>query len=153
MDFSFQCDWSICHKQKLFIKEMNPSNGKIVSWEYFPNDTKIEEIVHRSIKNGFNFVFLQCGSLKQVLVLPKKLWLSPRRYQVDKKININIVVIDSVSRPHFYRSMPKTVEAFRQVVYNDSIPATVLDFELLQSMSQHTTDNCKPLYSGVTTGR
>ncbi|XP_028416001.1 uncharacterized protein LOC114539557 isoform X2 [Dendronephthya gigantea] len=149
--FSLECDWSTCFPRKPYIGEMSPSYGKIVRWEYSPSDAKIEEIIHRSMENGFNFVFLQCGSLKQVLVLPRKLWLSSRRKQVNKKININIVVIDSVSRPHFYRSMPRTIEAFRQVVYDDSIPATVLDFELLQSISQHTTDNCKPLYSGVTT--
>ncbi|XP_028395200.1 uncharacterized protein LOC114519289 [Dendronephthya gigantea] len=135
---------------------MDATYGRATSWVYAPTDKTIEEIIQRSMKNGFNFVFLQCGSLRQVLPLPRTIKLSSKKSKKSKKkskkINVNIILIDSISRPHFYRSMPRTIEALRHVVYNESIPATVLDFELLQSVSQHTMDNCRPLYSGVTAG-
>ncbi len=151
-NFNLDCDWSTCFPRKPYIGEMNSTYGKVVRWIYAPTDGKIEEIIERSTKNGFNFVFFKCGSLRQVLSLPRTLKLSSRRKKV-RKINVNIILIDSISRPHFYRSMPKTIEALRHVVYNESFPATVLDFELLQSVSQHTMDNCRPLYSGVTSGK
>lgn len=147
-----ECDWSICFPRKPYIGEMNATYGRATNWVYAPTDRTIEEIIQRSIKNGFNFVLLKCGSLNQVLPLPRTLKLS-RGKKRNKKINVNIILIDSISRPHFYRSMPRTIEALRHVVYNESIPATVLDFELLQSVSQHTMDNCRPLYSGITSGK
>jgi hypothetical protein len=130
---------------------MNSTYGRIVSWIYAPSDGTIEEIIQHSLQNGFNFVFFKCGSLRQVLSLPRTLKLSSTRKKA-RKINVNIILIDSISRPHFYRSMPQTIAALRHVVYDESLPTTVLDFERLQSVSQHTMDNCRPLYSGVTSG-
>ena len=149
--YNLECDWSICFPRKPYIGEVNSSYGMVVEWLYSPSDTELETIIYRSIENGFNFVFFKCGSLMQVLPLPGTIKLSTGRNK-DRKININIIVVDSISRPHFYRSMPQTIEALRQVVYNKSIPSTVLDFELLQSISQHTMDNCRPLFSGLTSG-
>ena len=149
---SLECDWSTCFPRKPYIGEMSSIYGKVARWIYAPSDSKIEEIIHRTMKNGFNFVFFKCGSLRQVLSLPRTIKISSKRSK-GKKINVNLILIDSISRPHFYRSMPQTIDALRQVVYNESIPATVLDYELLQSVSQHTMDNCRPLYSGVTSGK
>ena len=150
-NYNLQCDWSICFPRRPYMGRMSSKYGKVVKWIYSPSNVKIEEFIHSSIESGFNFVFFKCGSLRQVLPLPRILKLSSKRKN-NNKINVNIVLIDSISRPHFYRSMPRTIEALRHVVYNESIPATVLDFELLQSVSQHTMDNCRPLYSGVTSG-
>ncbi|CAB4030612.1 uncharacterized protein LOC113677807, partial [Paramuricea clavata] len=150
-NYNLECDWSVCFPRTPYIGEMNSTYGRIVSWIYAPSDGTIEEIIQHSIQNGFNFVFFKCGSLRQVLSLPRTLKLSSTRKKA-RKINVNIILIDSISRPHFYRSMPQTIEALRHVVYNESLLATVLDFELLQSVSQHTMDNCRPLYSGVTSG-
>lgn len=149
--YKLQCDWSMCFPRKPYIGRMSPKYGKVVKWIYSPSDSKIAEFIHSSIKIGFNFVFFKCGSLRQVLPLPRIIKLSAKRKK-DTKINVNIILIDSISRPHFYRSMPRTINVLRHVVYNQSIPATILDFELLQSVSQHTMDNCRPLYSGVTSG-
>ena len=150
--YNLECDWSICLPNKPSVGEVNPTYGKVVEWLNSPSDTELDKIINRSIENGFNFVFFKCGSLMQVLPLPRTIKLSSGRNK-DRKININIIVVDSISRPHFYRSMPRTIEALRHVVYNKSIPATVLDFELLQSISQHTMDNCRPLFSGLTSGK
>ena len=146
-----ECDWSICFPRRPYIGEVNSTYGIVVRWRYSPSRVMIKEIITRSIKNGFYFVFFKCGGLKQVLKLPHRPKMSPSR-KGSKRINVNLILIDSISRPHFYRSMPRSIEALRHVVYNRSIPATVLDFELLQSVSQHTMDNCRPLYSGVTAG-
>lgn len=148
---SLRCDWSVCSPRQPYIGEMSEKYGKVVRWKYNPDDRQIAEIIYRTTINGFNFVFFKCGSLRQVLILPHKLRLSSKR-EKHKRINVNIIVIDSIARPHFYRSLPRTVNALRDIVYNDSIRSTVLDFELLQSVSQHTMDNCRPLYSGVTSG-
>ena len=130
---------------------MNRRYGKVVHWKYAPTDKEIEKIIYRSTENGFNFVYFKCGSLKQVLMLPRNIHVSSAR-KSHRRINVNIVLIDSIARPHFYRSMPRTVKALRDVVYDETVGSTVLDFELLQSVSQHTMDNLRPLYSGVNSG-
>ncbi|XP_046855342.1 uncharacterized protein LOC124448376 isoform X2 [Xenia sp. Carnegie-2017] len=150
-EYQLECDWSICNKEKVSVGEMSSIHGEVMHWQLAPNNTEVEEIIHRSIENGFNFIFFKCEGLSQVLMLPRPIRLYKNEMK-SPKINVNIVLIDSISRPHFYRSMPKTIKAFRDVVYNKSIPATILDFEQFQSVSQHTMDNCRPLYSGVTSG-
>ena len=106
-----------------------------------------------SYQNGFEFLYLKCGKNLQALVLPPALrQTTTKRPAKDKLFNINIVLLDSISRPHFYRVLPKSVLALRQIANDDSIPATALDFELYQSVGQNTFDNLRPLFSGVRKG-
>ena len=67
-------------------------------------------------------------------------------------ININVIMLDSISRPHFYRSLPRAVKAFRTITEDPNIKATALDFELDQSIGQQTFENLRPFFSGVLKG-
>ena len=100
---------------------------------------------------GRRFAILKCAEEDkgQVLLLPAS---SRRRRKRSKRkkmdrLNINILFEDSLSRRHFYRVLPKTVSAFRQIVHDRSIPATVLDFEMVQSTASTTMLNLQRLFT------
>ena len=63
-------------------------------------------------------------------------------------INVNMVLLDSVSRAHFYRSLPSTIAAFSDINSNKTTEAEVLDFELFQSVHGHSAENIHALFSG-----
>ena len=149
-----ECDIDVCNGNTLTTGSINPKQGIVTHWETVqPFSTKkLLSNVYKSIAFGFDFIFLKCGRIFQVLVFPPVI-KAKRLLDKRQKININIVLLDSISRPHFYRVLPKSVAALRQIVYKDSIPATALDFELFQSIGQSTFDNMRPLFSGVLRGK
>ena len=61
-------------------------------------------------------------------------------------------MLDSISRPHFYRILPRSVGSLRKIVLDPDIKATVLDFELVQSIGQQTFENLRPFFSGILKG-
>ena len=64
-----------------------------------------------------------------------------------KRFNINIVVQDSLSRQHFYRALLKTVSTFREIIYDQSIPSTLLEFDKVQSYAASTYLNLQRLFT------
>ena len=67
---------------------------------------------------------------------------------IQRKLNINIVWLDSISRRHFYRSLPRTVETMDQINRDAQTKAEILDFELMQSVHGHTHENLIALTQG-----
>ena len=63
-------------------------------------------------------------------------------------VNVNVILLDSVSRAHFYRSLPSTIAAFNEINSNKTTEAEVLDFELFQSVHGHSAENIHALFSG-----
>jgi hypothetical protein len=55
-------------------------------------------------------------------------------------------VQDAISRRQFYRALPKTVDALRDINRDPSLDATVLDFEKYQSYDSSTHSNMKKLF-------
>ncbi len=82
------------------------------------------------------------------LTLPKILQRSTTPHG-HTKINFNIIVEDSLSRRHFYRTLSKTASTMRNIIYNKSIPATVLEFDKVQSYDTTTRANLRRLFSGT----
>ena len=104
-----------------------------------------------NLERGFNFLFLRCESIFQVLTFPPIL----KKVEEGKSkggFNINVIMLDSISRPHFYRILPRAVESLHKIVEDPNIKATVLDFELVQSIGQQTFENLRPFFSGVLKG-
>ncbi|KAJ7387792.1 hypothetical protein OS493_001136 [Desmophyllum pertusum] len=92
--------------------------------------------------------FIRCGSNFQVLTFPPIL----KKAEDGKSrsgISINVIVLDSISRPHLYRTLPRAVETFRKINQDPNIKATAMDFELFQSIGQQTFENLRPFLSGV----
>ena len=129
--------------------------GKAVSdWKPLPNDTitaNVQEAVKTNLERGFSFLFLRCGKNFQVLTFPPILEKVVEGKNTSR-INVNVIMLDSISRPHFYRIMPRAVEALNKIVQDPNIKATALDFELVQSIGQQTFENLRPFFSGVLKG-
>lgn len=155
-----KCDLTPCGENSVFVASIDPSTGELedkTKWrEFFQVDeleASLPEIVEENSKNGFQFCFLTCRSasrrntIENLLMLPPRI---PRKNQASSNslFNINVMVLDSVSRPHFYRSLPKTVKTLREISYNDSVDSTVLDYELYQSLGPYTFINMKGFFAG-----
>ena len=136
------------------VSSINPRQGIVTDWKVvkpFHTD-KVRELVQQNVQHGVEFCFIKCGDILQVLVFPPVVKENSNT-DPQGRLNFNIIVVDSNSRPHFYRMLPKSVAALRAIVYDESIPATALDFEMFQAISQHTFDNIRPLFSGIVKGK
>lgn len=110
-------------------------------------------IVTQNSIHGFNACLLKCKmgrtKVKQALIFPPILKRAAKQSSRSKwKINVNIVLEDSVSRSHFYRSMPRSAQSLRDIYRDSSFQATVLDFELVQSYAAYTLLNAQFLMAG-----
>ena len=111
----------------------------------------MQEAIKTNLERGFSFLFLRCGSNFQALTFPptfKKVEDGKSR----SSININVIMLDSISRPHFYRTLPRVIGALRKITEDPNIKASALDFELDQSIGQQTFENLRPFFSGVLKG-
>lgn len=163
-ELTIRCNLTPCKGHPVSVTGIHPLEG-IVDKEKEEYTFKSAEALESFLKHfiivntlrRFSFCFLRCKTtrkkyMSQILTFPPLLDIENSEFLPSKKveslINVNIVVLDSVSRQHFYRSLPKTVDTLRDIVYNDSINATALDFELLQSSAPLTFHNIRSFMSG-----
>ena len=131
-------------------------------------------LVQSGVRKHFGFVFIGCGGewtdfdgkhfdtiddeemlapleAMQILLLPPSVLTinTHKESQATPEfdINFNFIFIDSVSRQHFFRSLPKTVKLFEKFS-NKSSGLRVLDFELVQSVRSRTFETLQVLFSG-----
>ncbi|XP_022808588.1 uncharacterized protein LOC111345563 [Stylophora pistillata] len=152
MQHIVSCDVKVCGSSEIQVASVNPQLGKAVDdWETLPKDNlsyKVQEAVKTNLEKGFTFLFLRCGYIYQALSFPPILEENENA-KGRSAINVNIIMLDSVSRPHFYRIMPKATKALPKIKEDSTIMATFLDFELVQSIGQQTFENLRPFFSGV----
>ncbi|XP_028519713.1 uncharacterized protein LOC114576724 isoform X2 [Exaiptasia diaphana] len=155
------CDLSPCGINPVHLIPIDNDFGILSSmekWLEFSTAGTLErylpDFVARKSIYGLQFCFLRCRKpgtqiyIKQVLSFPPILENTTKRYN-DELINFNFINLKSVSRAHFYRSLPKTVQAMRHIVQNANTEgATVLDFELLQSTTPYSFHSLKGFMSG-----
>ena len=169
------CDKEFCQGGNLFVGSVNPKIGLLTSqdWKTFlsVNSTELAlpEIISENVKNGLNFCLIRCVKkneiIDQLLTFPHaskkhhlKKWRKNRKRKIRSKqkrhqkqrgrnlFNINIVMLDSVSRHHFYRMLKKTVNTLQEIMLRPDM--LVLDYELMQSLAPYTYLNVKALFSG-----
>lgn len=148
------CDASACPSGKILLGEVDMDVGTVVKWSRVHQNKTLQsvvlEAVKKSLRNGFEFLFLKCRKILQALMFPPQIQRSNSgKSSNDERLNVNIVLLDSISRPHFYRVLPKSVRVLREIANDKKIPATALDFELYQCVGQNTFDNLRPMFSGV----
>ena len=159
---SVACNTSPCGANPVYVLEFSPIFGILEEgplWKRFFTSHGLENYLKRytnaTSSPVFNFCILLCvrrertGFIEQLMTFPfvHKSFGESLNEEVNS-INLNILVLDSVSRPHFYRSLPQTVKSLRDIVRFSSYRATVLDFELLQSSAAYTFHNIRGLMSG-----
>ena len=152
-DIQISCNASAC-LGKISVGLFNERIGK-VSWRSVKHIGDLSRILRNHITfsvfaSGFALLKCERGQGNQVLSFPKILdrRKTEQSQENTRRFNINIVVEDSLSRAHFYRTLTKTVSTLRNIIYNQSIPATLLDFEKVQSYASNTYRNLQRLFTG-----
>ena len=96
-------------------------------------------------------------NLAQILNLPPSVSSGNVKKTIISRnmINFNLIFIDSVSRHHFFRSLPKTVKHFEEILlqhshsnFSNKLPI-VLDFELVQAIRSRTYESLQALFAGL----
>lgn len=163
--FLVHCNSSICSSMGEFInlfrvKILDAETGELKTEKEFETIKELERglvgIIEKIIDEEFYFVFVQCWGnesewISQPLPLDPYLTIQKSHSPRDTRLlNVNIVLLDSVARRHFYRSLPQTVKTFQSWTDHQShAPATVLDFELFQAVEGHTAENTHALFTGT----
>lgn len=167
-----KCDGRICKRltnkgskseRKLVtfgVYTIDPEDGVLKSLRNFSKISELEiqlpRIALLTARNKFNFLFVKCFGVNNQTLTSQLISLPPSmttqettKTRPKNTINVNIVLLDSVSRPHFYRSLPKTVETLRKLAARShNASARVYDFELFQAIHGHTTHNEHALFTG-----
>ena len=158
-NLEIKCKFSVCDRtKKMFIEYMDNKDGLMKKYEIpkNSNDSEIELMIRKfaddSRKQDLPFLFVNCTGVDATVVsqiltfLPL---LPPLKDNTHRhKININIFLVDSVSRPHFYRSFPETISYLKDIEADSQYPAHVFNFELFQAVHGHTNENERALFNG-----
>ena len=154
-----------CHRnecnghESISLGLLDARTGQL-SWRYYSFLQDVEEVLNEYIEDRsedyFPFCFLTCdefwnpGAKSQLLLLPPRSSPVVGSDEANKTssglFNINILLLDSVSRPHFYRSLPLSAQVFRDIDLKGQ--AHVLDFEFFHALSSRTFENLNALFSG-----
>ena len=150
-DIQFSCDAGPCNGKEVSLGLFSDTIGKI-EWRVVEDITRISKLIkHHIVSSAFGpgFALLKCGEGIQILKFPKILKQDKSSQSEGKKrfFNINIVVEDSLSRTHFYRTLLKTASTLRDIIYNQSIQSTVLDFDKVQSYASNTYSSLQRLFT------
>ena len=151
-DIKISCDVSPCKGKEISLGLFSDITGKI-EWRVVKDINRTSKLIkHHILSSSFGpgFALLKCGQAIQALSFPKILKrLEPlENLRQRKRFNINIVVQDSLSRQHFYRALLKTASTFRDIIYDQSIPSTLLEFDKVQSYASNTYRNLQRLFTG-----
>ena len=168
--FNFKCSMNDCLKQDrkyVTVSGTDAKSRKVVQFSSYTDAASLQkdlpDIATNSSRSGYNYLFLECtidgtkmkqpGVIGQFLLLPpidlNSIAKTKKTFGLVKpKININIVWMDSVSRAHFYRSLPTVINSFSAINQNKDNDAEVLDFELFQAVEGHTAENAHALLTG-----
>ncbi|EDO38892.1 predicted protein [Nematostella vectensis] len=164
--FRVKCHRGVCKERtvpkSIKVQVLEPGTGMMHSGGTFESIDDLEQellqIINANIANKLYFIVISCrknflknDTITQLLTFDPKLTLRRDTSKLRDKglVNVNILLLDSVSRAHFYRSLPKTIELFRSwESRSDRAPARVFDFELFQSVEGHTAENTHALFTG-----
>ncbi|XP_076456688.1 uncharacterized protein LOC143290987 [Babylonia areolata] len=171
-----QCSLQQCASHLLGAAVDVPTGG--LKWKRFQSPQALEEWISgllRPVMEGrrhFGFCFIGCGETSeqedgglgylqddtdsfyqidalQILLLPPQMTAGyASRSHSDFDINFNLIFIDSVSRQHFFRSMPDTLKLFEDLTNNNTSGVSVFDFELVQAVRSRTFETLQMLFSG-----
>ena len=158
----FACNKSICNQgesDSFNVICINPKTGLTEIVKEFSTVEKLERglpaIARKNNENKSNFMFVECKNhqgeqISQFIPLEPRFTVGENKNARNRNlVNVNVLLIDSVSRAHFYRSLPRTVSTFKKWRENPrAVPAKVFDFELFQALHGHTAVNMHAFYTG-----
>ena len=143
--------------QRIIVHGLDKTRGVLQVKGKFSNLQSLELGLAKIIKvlsiEGFRFVFIECASSGMKITTPRQLltWGPTSGHKANgpnQPINVNIVLLDSISRAHFYRSLPVVIDEFERQNEDTSGGAEVLDFSSFQSVHGHSAENFHALFTG-----
>ncbi|OCT94337.1 hypothetical protein XELAEV_18012005mg [Xenopus laevis] len=133
-----------------YIKYKMNSTEELAS---FINHELLQDFRNHYPNNGY--CVIQCLNkseqmLSQLLILPPVLKVHNKHLGQSQKslVNINILLLDSVSRHHFYRTLPKTIHTFKELNKHSLQHGRIFDFELVQAIKGRTFESLQALFGG-----
>jgi hypothetical protein len=156
--FQVSCEHNPC-SSTVKVGSLIKETGQI-QWEDV-NSSKLEkfiqEFVLKNLDEMYPFFYLKCGDTTKHNIASQATQLvsvplaipTNTSHATKKDINVNILFLNAVSRRHFYRSLPKTIAAFRNINLNPKSTSNVLDFELYQALGATSQETLL----GFVTGR
>ncbi|XP_038647662.1 uncharacterized protein LOC119963118 [Scyliorhinus canicula] len=130
-------------------------------WKKFKSTVEAMVFINQELltdwrTNHHGYCFIRCLSrtgrkISQLLILPPVLRAdvnSPNKPANEHALNVNILLLDSVSRHHFYRVLPKTIDTFIKLNTNVFKTGQVFDFELVQGLKSRTFESLQALFGG-----
>ncbi|XP_066926447.1 uncharacterized protein [Clytia hemisphaerica] len=166
-DVKFKCNFEACggnKDQQIYLHVFKDDTGWYEAVKPGLNNSKSLEnalLEHvNKLRIAKDFVFLSCGENKTRTQLvhfdsvhfketkPQKERKNTNRSDRTAKININVVWLDSLSRRHFYRSLPKTIQRITDINSDQSTKTEILDFEMMQAVHGHTHENLIAFFEG-----
>ena len=156
---SLKCNFDQCRKAvNISVGILDPATGLLL-WHNYANgnvtDRSIRDLATSTLVHKHPFMFIQCTRdvdselITQLLVLPYH-YTSPSQNSHNQPpvhpVNINMILVDSVSRQHFYRMLPDTVRYLQKLRTSEKLE--VLDFEFFHSVKGRTYENLKSLFEG-----
>ena len=152
-EIKVSCDASPCKNKRISLGLFRDTTGEI-KWQLVRDINRLSTLLKNHIMSSEfapGFALLKCedGQGVQVLSFPKVLdrMEAVQKHEKRRRFNINIVLEDSLSRAHFYRTLLKTASTFRDIIYNQSIPSTLLEFEKVQSHLPNTYSTLQRLFT------
>lgn len=161
-EISFKCNQTLCKQGESGSFKVHSVDPKVGTTSIIKKFSTIKEleiglpaIVKGNKQNKFNFVFIDCVTpqgkdVSQFVPIDPAFTIEETQDIRDGNfINVNVLLIDSIARAHFYRSLPRTVATFKKWRESpSSVPAKVFDFELFQALHGHTAENTHALFTG-----
>ncbi|XP_065059457.1 uncharacterized protein LOC135686973 [Rhopilema esculentum] len=164
---SLKCSMALCDETRVFVATVNSAYGVVTKQSSYSDVRSLEngvrKAIMKSLKHGFDYIFLSCESTnvgrnrtQQILFLPPLLEKLEKREDKPKQKknlprtvqpNINIVVLDSISRAHFPRVLPRTTRLLKEIAARQNGP-TIADFKYFQSLAPFTFVNIKSFMAG-----
>lgn len=162
--FVVVCNRTLCWeseslKKHFMVVTLNPDTGETNSRQRFRTfkqfETALVDIIEKTVAHKLHFLFLRCkkrnGKIaSQLMTVDPRIYMKKSENPRSKKVlNVNILLLDSVARAHFYRSLPETINTFKNWATNPrTAPAKIFDFELFQAVEGHTAENTHTLFTG-----
>ncbi|XP_059503775.1 uncharacterized protein LOC132205997 [Stegostoma tigrinum] len=155
------CRHDLCSELSVVVIGIYNEDMGVNQWKKFKSTEEAMLFINQELLLDWRtyhhgYCFIRClghdgRKISQLLILPPVLRTSSNSLKKLKNkhaLNVNILLLDSVSRHHFYRTLPKTINTFINLNTNVFKTGYVFDFELVQGIKSRTFESLQALFGG-----
>uniref|UniRef100_UPI00398E932E uncharacterized protein n=1 Tax=Pristiophorus japonicus TaxID=55135 RepID=UPI00398E932E len=154
------CRHDLCSASSSVVIGLYSEDVGVNQWKKFKSTVEAMVFINQELLIDWRtyhhgYCFIRCLShdgrkMSQLLILPPVLRADANSDKLTNEptLNVNILLLDSVSRHHFYRILPKTINTFINLNTNVFKSGHVFDFELVQGIKSRTFESLQALFAG-----